>query len=191
MVLSDTAIMQNIKNGRIRIEPHLGDEHLRPAGIRVHLGATLLIAQAGQLVDLAEPADLTYDKHDLDTSPYVLEPSSFVLACTLERVHTAPDLLCILEGRSTIARLGLTIHNAASVLDGTHIGWLTPVLEISNHGNMRVVLRTGMPIGMFCFHQLKNSISMNSHHNQYAGQRNTTPPILNRGATLLRHSNQL
>src|ERR1700733_3337845 len=148
MVLSDNAILQNIKKGRIRIEPSLSNEPLRPAGIRVHLGPTLLIPQAGQLVDLAAPSDLRYDNHNLNGEPYVLDPSSFVLASTLERLKTAPDLLCILEGRSTIARLGLTIHNAASVLDGTHVGWLTPVLEISNHGNMRVMLRTGMPIGM-------------------------------------------
>lgn len=185
MVLSDAAILKDLKNGRIRIKPSLSIEHLRPAGIRVHLGPKLLIPYAGQLVDLANPTELHYDNHDLDVAPYVLEPNSFVLASTRESLHTAPDLLSILEGRSTIARLGVAIHNAASILDGTHFGWLKPVLEIANHGNMRVVLRTGIPIGMICFHQLNSPVSQSTYHNQYAMQADTTPPILNRGACVL------
>jgi dCTP deaminase len=191
MILSDTAILRSIKNGQIRIEPDLTREHLRPAGVRVHLGRKLLIPQSGQLVDLANPTELRYDQHDLDTETFVLEPSSFVLASTLERIQTASDLLCVLDGRSTIARLGLAIHNAASVLDGTHNGWMTPVLEIVNHGNMRVVLRTGTPIGMLCFHQMKAKTSKKSHHAQYADQSNTTAPVLHLGATLLRITESL
>jgi len=191
MVLSDTAILQSLKKGRIQLEPALRNEHLRPAGIRVHLGPTLLIPQAGQTVDLANPSELHYDQYNLKAGPFILEPSSFVLASTLERVQTAPDLLCTLEGRSTIARLGLAIHNTASVLDGTHVGWLTPVLEIANHGNMRVLLRTGLPIGMLCFHQMKSKASKNTHHNQYVDQADTTPPVLHLGASVLNLSEGL
>ena len=185
MILSDTSIVQHLKKGRIRIEPRLRLDHLRPAGIRVHLGSSVLIPKPGQLVDLAQPKDLEYDQISLEKGSFVLEPSSFILASTVESVKTSSDLLCILDGRSTIARLGLTIHNSASVLDGTHIDFLTPVLEISNHGNMRVVLRHGMPIGMICFQQLADRSSKNTHHNQYANQRDTTPPILERGAMVL------
>ena len=191
MVLSDTAILRNVRKGSIRLHPSLKSEHLRPTGIRVHLGNSLLLPRAGQLVDLATPSNLLYDQCDLNESPYVLEPQSFVLASTLEKVQTAPDLLCTLDGRSTIARLGLTIHNAASVLDGTQTGWLTPVLEIANHGNMRIVLRPGIPIGMICFHRLEAKISTETSHDQYANQTDTTPPRIHLGASVLGLANRL
>jgi dCTP deaminase len=184
MLLSDTEIVQSVEQGRIQMQPPLDRRQLRPVGVRVHLGPTVLVPKPNQLVDLARPHELGYDRFNLSEGAYILEPSSFVLASTIERIHTASDLLCILEGRSTIARLGISIHNAASVLDGTHDAWLTPVLEISNHGNMRVVLRTGIPIGMVCFHRLQTPVSNTTSHNQYANQYDTTAPVLHLGASI-------
>jgi dCTP deaminase len=182
MFLSDTTIAKMIKDGDIKIKPAFNPEHLRPAGVRVHLGPKVLIPVPGQVVDLLEPAELKYDTHDLRHEPFLLDPGSFILASTIEQIQTEPNTLCLLEGRSTIARLGLSIHNTASVLDGTHNGWLTPVLEMVNHGNFRVMLRLGMPIGMLCFQRLSTRTSGRAKHDQYADQKMTTPANLLRGA---------
>ena len=185
MLLSDTVIERLLDQHDIELRPPLREGQLRPVGIRVHLAPDLLVPVAGQLVDLTAPTHLKYDPVNLTTQPFILEPGAFLLASTIEQVKTKPTLVCLLEGRSTIARLGLTIHNTASVLDGTHAGWLTPVLEIANHGNFRVSLTAGMPIGMLCFQYVSGETSMANYHGQYQDQQATTPPNLIAGAQVL------
>ena len=186
MILSDTAIAELLAKGDIELRPTVDQGQLRPVGIRVHLARDLLVPVPGQLVDLARPTALKYEKVDIRERNYVLEPGGFILGSTVEQVRTRPQILCLLEGRSTIARLGLTIHNTASVLDGTYMGWLTPVLEIANHGNFRVSLAEGMPIGMLCFQHLAGESSRQAYHGQYRDQSATTPPNLTAGAKVLR-----
>lgn len=182
MLLSDVGILNGVRHGLIQVRPRFREEHLRPTGLRVHLGPELLIPVPGQTVDLLDPSKLEYSRKDLSVQPYVLEPGSFALGSTIEQIQIDTGLICILEGRSTIARLGMSIHNTASILDGAQRGWLTPVLEIANQGNFRVVLRSGIPIGMICFQCLAGPSSASRHHSQYAHQRGTTPPNLHSGA---------
>lgn len=183
MLLTDQEISHAIQHGRIAIRPPLAEDHLRPAGIRIHLGPELLRPRAGQIVDLANPCDLDCESIDLRKEPFLLLPGEFVLACTIEAVKTAPGLLMILEGRSTIARLGLTIHNTASVLDSQPGQWFSPVLEIANHGAMTILLRHGTPIGMLCFQAVRTPSSRSRFHGQYRDQVTTRPPNLSNGAT--------
>ena len=123
MLLSDSSITRYVKKGRIQLDPSLSDDQLRPAGIRIHLGSNVLVPKPGQVVDPARPVEIEYERHTLSGS-FMLEPGCFVLATTVERVKTSNDIICVLEGRSTIARLGLSIHNTASFLDGAQGAWL-------------------------------------------------------------------
>lgn len=184
MILTDRRIRQAIDEGRIEVQPTLDEQHLRPAGIRIHLDFELLIPCPGQLVDLQTPSDLAYDRVDLRNDPFVLAPGAFVLAGTIEKVKTCPNLLITLEGRSTIARLGLTIHNTASILDVHPEEWFCPVLEIANHGSFSVRLRPGIPIGMLCFQELGEPSSLSRFHDQYKDQTRLCAPNLLRGASL-------
>lgn len=181
MILSDSDIREAIKNGRIQLEPGLAENQLRPVGIRVHLGNDLLIPRAGQMVDFDAPKELQYDKVDVSKQSFMLKPGAFVLGCTREQVKNAGDLLCVLDGRSTIARLGMAIHNASVVLDSAQTQWTSPVLEISNHGNFDIVLRAGIPVGMFIFQELK-SASDGQANSHYQHQRTTTAPDIRGGA---------
>lgn len=179
MILSDLSIRCAIDTGAIQLRPAFREAHLRPAGIRVHLSPHIIVPVPGQTIKLSEPADLEYTEHNLEIAPLTLKPHDFVLASTVESVRTSPDLLCILEGRSTIARLGLSIHNTASFLDGSFNTWLTPVLEIANHGTFNISLEAGVPIGMLTFQRLSCANSLETINPQYLGQSTTT------GANLL------
>jgi dCTP deaminase len=142
------------------------------------LGHELLIPISGQTIDFSDPDEIKYKRHDLRDETYTLASGEFVLASTIEKEKTASDLLCVLEGRSTIARLGISIHNTASILDGACDNWLTPVLEITNHGNFSIILCFGVPIGMLCFNSLEHPNSKKNFQSQYANQDQTEGPNL-------------
>jgi len=119
--------------------------------VRVHLGSELLIPQAGQTIDFEKKSDIRYDKHDLLNGDYLFKPGDFILATTVEQIKTGSELMPFLDGRSTLARLGMTIYNTALLLDGPSNEWNKPVLEVKNHGNFDIRLTFRMPIGMISF----------------------------------------
>jgi dCTP deaminase len=69
---------------------------------------------------------------------YILEPKEFVLAFTYESISIPNDLIGLVEGRSTYARVGLSMHQTAPWIQP---GWKGPiVLEMMNHGPLRIEL---------------------------------------------------
>ena len=69
---------------------------------------------------------------------YRLEPGAFVLAQTSERIEMPNDLMGFVEGRSSWARAGISIHLAAPKIDPGFNGTIT--LEMTNHSNAPVEL---------------------------------------------------
>ena len=63
---------------------------------------------------------------------FLISPGEFALAWTLEEI-TLPNFLCArVEGRSTLARLGLSIHQTAPTV---HASFSNPLqLELRNSG---------------------------------------------------------
>jgi deoxycytidine triphosphate deaminase len=91
------------------------------------------------------------DHHLLDDGPYTLGPDAFILAATLEWVEIPRDLVGILVGKSTLARLGLCVEDAGYIDPGFR-GNVT--LEMSNRASRPVVLTNGMPIAQIRFEPL-------------------------------------
>jgi dCTP deaminase len=87
---------------------------------------------------------------DVDGS-CVLEPREFLLALTAERVELPRHarLAARVEGRSTLARLGVGIHVTAPTIHAGFRGRIT--LEITNVGGLRVRLRPGLRICQLVF----------------------------------------
>jgi len=86
--------------------------------------------------------------------------------------------LAILDGRSTIARLGLTTHITASVIDGTFETPHVAVPEIKNLGNFNVRLNFKDPIAMMLFAELKDPVTQKMQTQYGAGQTKATAPNL-------------
>ena len=70
--------------------------------------------------------------------PYPLRPHDSVLAQTLEKVQLPIYLAARVEGRSQLARLGMTIHNTAPTIGAGFSGRIA--LEITNHGPFTINL---------------------------------------------------
>lgn len=69
---------------------------------------------------------------------FCLDPNEFVLAMTHETITVPTNLIALIEGRSTYARLGLSMHQTAPWIQPGWCGRI--VLEIKNHGPARVEL---------------------------------------------------
>ncbi|KXS20696.1 dCTP deaminase [Gonapodya prolifera JEL478] len=95
-----------------------------------------------------------------DGEPYFLGPNQMCLGITRERVQL-PDTLCALvEGRSRFARLGLSVHITASLINpGVNN---QTVLEIFNASSLTLALYPGTKICQMIF------LTMDGH-GQYSG----------------------
>jgi len=80
--------------------------------------------------------------HHQEKDTWTLEPQEFVLTQTLEAVHLPHDVMGLVEGRSSWARLGISVHVTAPKIDP---GFNAPItLELTNHSKMAVKLIAGV-----------------------------------------------
>ena len=129
MFLSDKTISKYIHQGKIIVK---GKLHIETKGITVNLGNELLIPKPKQVFDSKNPVTLKYDTYNLKKKPYILKPNDFVLGSTEQNIRTDRDIITLLDGRSTYARAGMTVHLTALVLDGVPFNSENSVLEIKN-----------------------------------------------------------
>ena len=83
-----------------------------------------------------------------------LQPGGFVLASTLERVEMPLDLAARVEGKSSIARFGLSVHQTAPTIHADFRGTIR--LEISNVGPYVCRLKPGIRICQLIIEELKD-----------------------------------
>lgn len=88
--------------------------------------------------------------------PFFLQPGSLALSSTFENITLPDNLVGWLDGRSSLARLGLMIHATAHRIDP---GWQgNIVLEMFNAGKLTLVLRPKMKIAALSFEVLSQSV---------------------------------
>ena len=150
MVLSQTDIKQEMKRGEIAFTPELEEQQWGPASINLRLGFqfTKLREVRGVTVSVAEgidPALKLWDDRELkerdahgERETYELAPGKFVLAKTYESIRVPKHLIARVEGRSTYARMGLSMHQTAPWVQPGWSGSL--ILEIANLGSLTVKL---------------------------------------------------
>lgn len=111
MISTGREIASSVKRGLIEIEPFSYDR-LNPNSYNLRLDKTLL-KPYGPL-DMAKPTES--EQIEIPETGYMLEPGQLYLGCTIERTYTS-HYVPMLEGRSSIGRLGLFIHVTAGLGD--------------------------------------------------------------------------
>lgn len=179
MVLGSELIRQFVRDGKISVYPGFDERQLRPCGLRVHLANEVLVPQTGQCIDLCSDShqEPGFTPVGIDLSGgLTIEPGCFILASTVERFRTHSTLVCRLEGRSTLARMGLQIHCSSSVADHMDREPRSIVLEIANIGPFSVKLPARYPIGMVLFERVQGGVGGEVERSQYHGQRGVLGP---------------
>jgi dCTP deaminase len=87
----------------------------------------------------------------------VLHPGDLILASTFENVSMPRNLLGLLEGRSSLGRLGVIVHATASLIDPCFSGSIT--LEVSNLGHLPVRLYTLARVATLALIQIAGEVT--------------------------------
>jgi len=180
MILTGAALSSYVKHGLITVEPGLDKSQLRPFGLRVHLDKALQVpTNPQQVVDLSDASDVNlFELFEMPPTGYELAPGSFVLGATLERFMVVPSIAARLDGRSTLARLGLQIHCSSQTLDGMSRRPQSITLELANLGPYRIRIAPSIAIGQVGFETVAGYSSAEFEHGQYEGQIGPTAPRL-------------
>ena len=176
-VLSDRDIVKALDSGRIRIDPLPElSKQLGSISVDFRLGNTFMVFEHSKFsfIDPRSPQSIGDAMRTIevaDDEAFIMQPGDFALASTMESLELADDLLGRLEGRSSIARLGITVHSTAALFEPGWVG--TATMELSNLGRMAVALYPGMRICAFSFEEVSSSVTTpyrDKIGNKYAGQ---------------------
>ncbi|MXZ02027.1 dCTP deaminase [Candidatus Poribacteria bacterium] len=177
MLITDRDNIKYIEAGKIKIspEPELQTQ-LGSCSIDFRLSNTFRVVEHSKYpyIDLRTEIDTNDLMRRVDVSDgdaFTIQPGELVLAATQEELVLADDVMARLEGRSSLARLGIIVHSTAGLFDP---GWTgIPTLELGNLGRMPVRLYPGMRICAFTFAQLSSPARVPYQlkpANKYAGQ---------------------
>jgi dCTP deaminase len=150
LILSQRELRKEVAAGRIKFDPPLENRQWGEASIDLRLGTHFTKLQKINGVKLSVYQGLPQlhgfwksveippkDEFDKPNS-YCLEPEEFVLALTHESITVPRNLIARVEGRSTYARLGISMHQTAPWIQPGWEGQI--VLEIKNSGTVAVEL---------------------------------------------------
>lgn len=156
-VLSDQELWALIGSGRLVIDPPPQPNAVSPSTIDLTLANDFRVPHAGGgtaaevVIDTRESAsamkalfEFSEELTVADHSFFPIEPGAFVLAWTRERIGLPSFLAARIEGRSTLARLGLSVHQSAPTVHPTFHGQLQ--LELTNAGPYTLRLYPGQAI---------------------------------------------
>ena len=180
MILSDIDIKKYIERGEIVIDP-LSPENIGSCSVDLTLSDTFLVFEGVDIIDPQKFNDLKRSTKTIKTNgkPFTINPHQFILAMTREKIAISKQLAATLEGRSSIARLGLIVHAAGLVNPGTGILQPKPlVLEVFCENTAPIKLYPGMKIVQIIFHKLTTPASKGydeRKESQFAAQNKWMP----------------
>ncbi|MCY7297321.1 dCTP deaminase [Alteromonas sp. a30] len=165
MRLCDKDIIKHLNDGKIKISPMPEESMVSGLTVDIRLGNKFRVFQ-----DYAAPyIDLSGKKPDIEAAlqsvmsdeiaieegkAFFLHPGQLALAMTLESVSLPANIVGWLDGRSSLARLGLMVHVTAHRIDPGWDGNI--VLEFFNSGKLPLALRPNMKIGALSFELLSD-----------------------------------
>ena len=178
-ILSDKDIKEHLKSGKIVINPLTNPKvQIQPSSVDLRIGREF----KGFRI-IRKPCIDPMDQSDLESymesfyidegEPFIIHPGEFALATTYETIKLPNDLVARVEGRSSMGRLGVTMHVTAGYIDPGFHGKIT--LEISNIGKMPVALYTGQRVCQIVFETMTSPSEKPYGHpdrdSKYMGQK--------------------
>jgi dCTP deaminase len=187
-MLSDVDLLRRLNAEdamAIVVTPIISPRQIQSASIDLRLGLHFKIlrnVQAPVLDPVSQDrekliTDIERYTHDVKLGfgdPFYLHPGQFALGTTFEYVRLPNDIAASLNGRSSLGRLGITVHSTAGFIDPGFSGRIT--YEMQNEGSSPIALYPGMRVAQLCFFQLKPPAysPYGSEESKYKQQLTTT-----------------
>ena len=189
MRLTDLEIEACLDDGTIIIEPRPDADAISGVSVDVKLGDQFRVFQdhTAPFIDLSGPSaemqaaldSVMSDKIVIpEGGAFFLHPGELALAITHENVTLPADIVGWLDGRSSLARLGLMVHVTAHRIDP---GWQGKiVLEFYNSGKLPLALRPLMTIGALNFERLNSPVACPYNQRKSAKYRDQQEAVASR-----------
>jgi len=186
MRLSDKSIIEALNGGNISIDPRPSDESITGVTADLRLGNRFRVfsSHTTPYIDLSgsrEEMNKAVDRVMSDEvviegdDAFFLHPGELALGITLESVTLPDDIVGWLDGRSSLARLGLLVHVTAHRIDP---GWSgNIVLEFYNAGKLPLALRAGMAIGAISFESMTTKADRPYRKRENAKYKDQSGPV--------------
>jgi len=166
MRLSDKDIEQYLDEDKIIISPKPDRSMISGVSVDIRLGNEFRVFQdhTAPFIDLSGPkaemqqamnAVMSDEIVIADGDAFFLHPGELALAVTYESVTLPDNIVGWLDGRSSLARLGLMVHVTAHRIDPGWSGQI--VLEFYNSGKLPLALRPKMKIAALNFETMSSS----------------------------------
>lgn len=173
MILSDRDIKAAVASGEIFIDPY-DEANVQPASYDLHLGNEFLVFDnfRNSVIDPKKRLDRAMNPVKVgEGDHFVLHSGRFALGMVHEATGVSDSMVGRLEGKSSLARLGLIIHTTAGFLDPGNRLHLT--LELHNAAEIPILLYPMMPVGQIAFEPLsspaENPYGSTALHSKYSG----------------------
>lgn len=189
MRLCDRDIIKSLDEGHISINPRPDNTKISGVTVDLRLGHQFRVFSSHTIpyIDLSgtkESVNKAVEKvmgdeiYVSDEETFVLHPGELALGITLESISLPDDLVGWLDGRSSLARLGLMVHVTAHRIDPGWDGNI--VLEFFNSGKLPLALRPGMGIGAMSFETMSGSAERPYTKREDAKYRHQSGPLASR-----------
>lgn len=157
MFLSDRDIKKGVDAGDIYISD-FALKRLQPVSYDILLGNKFEIVKSHKIAAVDPGKGIfpdTYQTEIQDGEPFVLHPGRTVLG-TSKDTFGSKRYLIHLSGKSSLARLGLVVHNTAGIVNPGH--FLNITFELFNAGKVPIILRPGMEIAQITFSEISSEL---------------------------------
>lgn len=160
MILADKDIKTAVEAGEIRID-EFDESRLQPTSYDILLGNKFVVTLPEES-PIIDPVNKVFPKtKDIeveDGGEFILHPGVSVLGVSWD-YFGSDHYLIQLSGKSSLARLGLLVHNTAGIINPGH--FLNITLELCNLNTVPIILRPKMPIAQLLFMKISNPSELN------------------------------
>jgi len=184
-VLSDETLENLQKSGELVIYPLLEITQIKGARVDIRLDNVFYLIKridvdSYDAMKLSHPGEKPINYLDKSTIPYgeafVIHPGEFALAPSFEGFKIPGGLIGLLDGRSSLGRLGIIVHVTSGSVDPGFSGPL--VLELANLGRIPVKLFPMMRVASVKFLRLEGKVKRTyQSKDKYLGIKNLLYPL--------------
>ena len=160
MFLSDIDIAKALKKRDIIISP-FDKKRLQPASYDILLSNKFILTESHS-TDSIDPTKKKFAKIREAVLKkgeiFVLHPGVSILGLSVDYFGSKKYLIQ-LHGKSSLARIGLMVHNTAGLVNPGHFLQIT--FELCNLNKVPIILTPGMEIGQITFSQMSSDPGIN------------------------------